>query len=300
MNRTAHLRGGQRNKTQNNMVDKNQIPYLLQLIDDDSPEVRQHVAEKLLALGPELERELSRFAGDLSSTQVDLLRNLMTDQREAARRREAWLQWPGLPAETDRLERAFELMAEFQYDWMPPVKLGELLDDIADEFGRSGRPMDPLGLSRFLFITKKYRGNVDDYYNPLNSNLIHVIQSRRGIPITLTCLFILVGARLGLRIHGCNVPTHFLARADLDGELLLFDCFNRGRVLTKSEMAQLRNALAPQFEQLITDPPSAEAIVVRVLRNLVSAYEMADLKEKMELTLALLRDLTGDDPAVEP
>ena len=41
------------------MVDKNQIPYLLRLLDDDSAQVRQQVTEQLLSFGPGLEAELA-------------------------------------------------------------------------------------------------------------------------------------------------------------------------------------------------------------------------------------------------
>lgn len=275
-------------------MDKSQIPYLVQLLDDTSVEVRQHVTEKLLAFGPCLEDEVRPFESGFTAAQIDALRTLLRDQQRAARRRDAWLSWQSLSGEAERLERAFEVLAAIQYDWTPPVRLGDLLDDLANEFAKSGRPIDPLGLSRFLFITRKFAGNVDDYYNPLNSNLIHVLQTRCGIPITLASVFILVGHRVGLSIQGCNVPTHFLAKAHVEGELLLFDCFNRGRVLTRSEVRKLRGALTPRFEFILDEPAPAATIVGRVVRNLINAYEMVEDVDRRDTMRSMLRDIEPD------
>jgi len=275
-------------------VDKSQIPYLVKLLDDESPTVRRHVTEKLRELGPDLEVELEQFKEQLSADQLTLLKDILRQQQLAARRREAWLEWPTRESTYDQLERAYELLAEFQYDWKPPVELGALLDELAEDYRQSGRPLNPLGLSRFLFITKKFRGNVDDYYDPLNSNLIHVVQSRQGIPISLASLFMLVGRRIGFVIHGCNVPSHFLAMADLNGERMLFDCFNRGRVLTRSESHRLRQALSPQFAHIIDEPSTAVEIIARVLRNLINAYDMTEDADKRDQAIELLRDIAPD------
>ncbi len=45
-----------------------------------------------------------------------------------------------------------------------------------------------------------------DYGDPQNSNLVHVITRRAGLPISLACVYILVGQRMGLAIEGCNFP----------------------------------------------------------------------------------------------
>ena len=273
------------------MPDKSQLPFLVKLLDDDSPSVRQHVLEQILAYGPEIEDEISQMEALLSNRQRSLLRSALTVQREAESRSNAWRAWPQLDDEHEKLEMAFELLAQFQYGWSPPVKLGELLDELASAFLLSGRPHDPTGLSRFLFVTEKFRGEVEDYHNPLNSNLIHVIQERRGIPITLTCVFMLVGARVGLMVEGCNVPGHFLARAVSNGEEVLFDCFNRGRVFTRADTVQLRASLAPHMVHLLSEGASAETIVSRVLRNMIHAYDQRGDHERSVQARELLRDL---------
>ncbi len=273
------------------MPDKSQLPYLVKLLDDDSPAIRQHVLEQILAYGPDVEDALRVYEPALTHRQRTLLRTALAEHRDSRTRREAWRAWPSLEDSYARLERALDLLAQFQYHWAPPVSLGEVLDDLASSFLTSGRPMDPVGLSRFLFITKKFRGDADDYYNPLNSNLYYVIQERRGIPITLTAVFMLVGRRAGLEIRGCNVPGHFLAKATVNGEDALFDCFNRGRMLSRSDKLQLRATLSPHMAHVLNEGASTESIVSRVLRNMIQAYDQQDAPEKSMMARELLRDL---------
>lgn len=276
------------------MAEKRQLPYLVRLLEDDSPRVREHVVRELMAFGSALEQELQAIEPPLPAGQLSLLRSILASYRTTASHREAWLSWPSLPTEREQLEAAFELLAEFQYGWRPPVYLRELLDDLANDFLISGRPIDPMGLSRFLFITKKFRGNLDDYYNPLNNNLFNVIQGRRGVPITLACVFILVGARVGLHIEGCNLPGHFLARVRVNQERLLIDCFNAGRVLTRPQVMQLRTALKPKLLHLLDEAPTPVEIIAQVVRNLANAYELAEDVDKGRRARELLSDLVQE------
>lgn len=201
---------------------------------------------------------------------------------------EAWLDWLDVEDEAEKLEIASSLLAQWQLGPEYVVRLGSLLDELAVEFGASGRETSAEELSQFLFVEKGLQGSqAEDYYNPLNSNLVYVIEWGRGIPISLASIFILVGKRLGLGIYGCNFPGHFLARAHVGQRDLLFDCFNDGRLLSESETAALRKA-APWA---IDAPASAVVIIARVLRNLAVAFEQNDDVHKAHFMLALLSQL---------
>src|SRR5262245_37937673 len=68
-------------------------------------------------------------------------------------------------------------------------------------------------LMDFLFRERGFRGNQDQYYDPHNSCLDHVLTRRLGIPITLSVVAIEVAARLDIRLDGIAFPGHFLIRA---------------------------------------------------------------------------------------
>jgi regulator of sirC expression with transglutaminase-like and TPR domain len=61
-----------------------------------------------------------------------------------------------------------------------------------------------------LFEEEGFTGNTDDYYNVANSYLPVVLQTRRGLPITLSLIYKAVAERLGLRVWGIGLPGHFI------------------------------------------------------------------------------------------
>lgn len=277
------------------MIERSQLPHLVRLLDDESPGVRDHVLRELLAFGPALEDELRACDVALTPAQRGHLTNVLIHYRAMESRRDAWRKWRNLPSPYAQLEAAFEILGQIQYGWAPPVRLSDLLNELAKEFLACARPRDPISLSRFLFVAKQLQGNVDNYYHPLNSNLFHVLQERRGLPISLACIFMLVGVRVGVTVFGCNLPGHFLARGVMNGANLYFDCFNGGRLLTANELNHLKGRLGPAVEHVLVEAPSAADVMRRVLLNLVNAYEANSDPDMGQLMTDLLNELS--DPS---
>jgi regulator of sirC expression with transglutaminase-like and TPR domain len=130
-------------------------------------------------------------------------------------------------------------------------------------------------LNRVLFEEQGFRGNVREYYDPRNSFLNDVIDRRVGIPITLSTVYIAVGRRAGLSVHGVGLPGHFLVRVGGGGEEALVDPFHGGSMLTEADCQQRldriyggRVKLAP--EMLAACP--ARALLSRTIRNLKAIY----------------------------
>jgi len=72
-----------------------------------------------------------------------------------------------------------------------------------------------------------FTGNEKDYYDPDNSCMNMVLQRRTGIPITLGLLYMVVAQRLGLSLHGLNLPGHLMVGNSIEGVTnLLVDPFD--------------------------------------------------------------------------
>src|SRR5215217_7179628 len=67
-----------------------------------------------------------------------------------------------------------------------------------------------------LFDEEGFRGNTDDYYAPANSYVPAVLETKRGLPITLSLIYKNVADRLGIRAWGVGLPGHFLVAVDLE------------------------------------------------------------------------------------
>jgi len=127
-----------------------------------------------------------------------------------------------------------------------------------------------LALGHFMAETLCFRGNAENYYSARNSILPFVVETRMGIPITLTMVYRMVALRAGMIVDGINLPGHFLARH----EDVLFDPFHRGRILTPQdcEVILLRQNIRMKPCHLL--PATPRQILTRVLANLMYIYDL--------------------------
>jgi regulator of sirC expression with transglutaminase-like and TPR domain len=253
------------------MPDPQQLPHLITLLEDES--VRDAVVKQLTFFSPSLEDEIESQQIRINAEQARIIRSLLPQQyREWIL--QSWKEWFIALDDKERLERALTLIAQFQLGRLYPSSVRKLLDDLADEYDARYAHRDVLELAEFLFQGYGLRGaEQDDYYNPLNSNIVHVIEQRRGIPISLACIYILVGKRLRLNIEGCNFPGHFLALASHKREKLIVDCFNGGTCINDESLAAVNAQISR--DDILKLECSAPLIVARVLRNLLNAYQQA-------------------------
>ena len=143
----------------------------------------------------------------------------------------------------------------------------------------AGSLNDPVAaLNRFVFDELGFAGNQENYYDARNSLLTCVLDERRGIPITLSVVYVELGRRAGLEVEGVGLPGHFVVRvrASVGGavETTLVDPFHR-RVIGEDDCQQLLDSLyggqlALSEEHLRASTP--REILARILRNLKAVY----------------------------
>jgi regulator of sirC expression with transglutaminase-like and TPR domain len=171
-------------------------------------------------------------------------------------------------AESDLEEAAWRLAATF-FPGESFAQQRKLLDEwgaeVARRLAKAQTEVDRIEtLVEFLAHEIRLQGNVDDYYNINNSLLPEVIETRRGIPISLSLVYLLVGKRAGLQIFGVALPGHYLIRFGED----FFDPFNGGRRVT---LEDCRMQLEEQNLTLTTEhlqPVRPPHFLMRMLNNL--------------------------------
>jgi regulator of sirC expression with transglutaminase-like and TPR domain len=169
--------------------------------------------------------------------------------------------------------------------------LPDVLDHLADEVVLRDAHRDARSLCEFLFGSGRFRGNSGGYYHPENGDLLWILTHRRGNPIGLALVAILVGQRLGLPIMGCNFPGHFLAWVGEGPETKLIDCYHRGRVISLEELRGSREALSPAAREAIKSPCTQRTILLRVIANLHLAFSQSGAAENADLARELLESL---------
>ena len=138
-------------------------------------------------------------------------------------------------------------------------------------------------INRVLFHENGFRGNTEHYADPLNSFLDQVLARRKGLPITLSMVYLLVAERLGLSLEPIGLPGHFLVGCYAEDLPFYIDPFNGGRLLTANEaFAMLRkHSLSPTLADLAPTP--VREVLCRCCRNLVNHYTVANDQEHARL-----------------
>jgi regulator of sirC expression with transglutaminase-like and TPR domain len=144
---------------------------------------------------------------------------------------------------------------------------------------RLGLEIDPqrivAQLNTYLFDEQGFRGNLEDYYDTRNSFLNDVLERKKGIPITLSVVYIELARQVGLPIVGVGMPGHFLVRYSAQPTVFWIDPFHRGQILSQEDCQQrLADMYGPAlaWSDVYLQPVSDHAILQRMLYNLKAVY----------------------------
>ena len=199
----------------------------------------------------------------------------------------------GLP-----LTEAAIALAQDEYPTLDVQGVLAQIDDLVERMRRripvDAVPLQKLRfLNRFFFQELGFAGNVNDYYDPDNSYLHRVLETRRGIPISLAVLYMELASQLGLPARGVSFPGHFLVKLRMQtdeqrGEVVI-DPFT-GLSLSRDELAQRlgpykrRQGLVGDFDAplgLFLQSASSRDVLSRMLRNLKEIHRNAEDWERL-------------------
>lgn len=202
---------------------------------------------------------------------------------------------------SDALLQGAVAISMHQMEDVDPAAVDATLQVYADVVRARVRGSQPQALlahlHEFLFEELELRGNTDDYYNPANSYLPAVLDTKRGLPITLSLIYKIVAERLGIRAWGVGLPGHFLIGVEMDGSPMLVDPFAQGRTLTPEEAhGRLQEMFGPevQWSPELLRPASNRHWLTRILQNLLNVFgstnHFADVAAVLEMEMLLWPD----------
>lgn len=141
-----------------------------------------------------------------------------------------------------------------------------------------------------LFEEAGFKGNTEDYYSPLNSYLPKVLQTRQGLPITLSLIYKLVAERVGLRCWGIGMPGHFLVGVGDPQRPSIIDPYHAGRLVSHDEAHErVKQIFGPEVEwsPSMLSPATHRHWLTRLLQNLLNVFGTAGQFREVAAVLEL-------------
>ncbi len=266
-----------------------ELDALLRLLDDETPAVRERVAERLASCGGDISEWLASRPRALSKQELSLLAEMLRPPRRKLLERE-WIAPTGgaaaLQEDWESFEALLRALSDFLHDGITLRQpLSDALDLLAEEAADAGITT-ARELGKFLFDGSRLTANQEDYQDPRNSDLAWSIAEGRSNPLGLCLIYILTGRRLGFDIEGVNFPGHFMCRIFEDGYPMIIDCFDRGQLHLQATLLESPD-LSRSQRTLLRQSAGPGTILIRLLNNLHGALEHAARDEDAQLVQEL-------------
>jgi len=264
-----------------------ELSAILRLLDDDTPQVREQIAQRLEETTGDLSEALAELGWAGTEQERRLLSRLLVPARRETLRRE-WIVpsggLGGLGDDWDLLEHLLRLISDFLHDGVTMRQaLPDALDLLAEEAEEQLSADTEEALRGFLFDGGRFRGNRESYYDPRNSDLAGTLSTGTSNPIGLCLVYLFTARRLGLDVSGVSFPGHFLCRIHDDGEPVIVDCFDDGKRHHLATLLAAHPELGREQRAALSHASSPGAILNRVLLNLASSF--AGLKQEEDAGL---------------
>ncbi|WP_176590259.1 SirB1 family protein [Sphingobium sp. EM0848] len=151
---------------------------------------------------------------------------------------------------------------------------GEGMD--ADDL-QSGEAQGAL-LAQVIGVDFGFAGDSESYDAPLNADMIRVLDRRRGLPVSLSILYVAVARRMGWTANALNTPGHVLVSIGPQEAPALIDPFRGGAPVEPERLiVLLKRALGPGVspDETHVAPMSNRMTLIRLLANQATRAEQA-------------------------
>jgi regulator of sirC expression with transglutaminase-like and TPR domain len=271
------------------------LSALIQLIDEPDENIYNQIKSRIISYGneaiPYLEDALSRFLQPFVQKRIETLLHKLHIENITNELSD----WYSLGA--GNLLLGYLLVSKYQYPHLDTSFIRKDLDKIKTEIwlelNSELTPLEKVNIfNKILFDINKFDGDRKNYYSPLNSYINNVLESRKGNPLSLSMIYIILADMLEVPIYGVNLPEHFvLGWVDIDkmnpyrdiqncDVLFYINPFSRGAVFTSNEVVAFLKQMNLEPKGSYFRPCSNVDMIKRLLRNLIRSYESSGNKIK--------------------
>lgn len=276
-------------------MNKDELKALVSLLDDEDEDVVQHVQQRLVSIGSEaipfLEERWEQSFEPLLQKRIENIIHRLQFYR-LKKRLDSWKE----QGSGDLLEGMW-LVATYQY---PDLEFDYIRKEIQQiyyqawiDFNENMHPYDQVRmLNQVLFEKLKFAPSSKKFHSPGNSMFNVVLETKKGNPISLCVLYMLVARKLEMPVYGVNLPNLFICTYKKTGLQFYINAYNKGLIFSRLDIDNYIEQLHVNPDDIYYEPCGNLDIVRRVLRNLVLSFEKSGQHHQVEDIRKLLQILS--------
>jgi regulator of sirC expression with transglutaminase-like and TPR domain len=276
-----------------------EVIALITLLDDPDEMIYSQVKERFVTLGlpaiPHLETAWENSFDAIMQKRIETI--IHTIQFEALQRAlKAWAE-----EESDDLLKGVLILSRYQYPDLDEQKVRKLIHQIKQdvwlELHEDLTAMEKVKiLNHVIFEIHQFSGNITNYHAPQNSFINNVLESKKGNPLMLSIIYMLICKELSIPVYGINLPQHFVLAyindyANLmdathktfsNNILFYINPFSKGLIFDHKDIDQFLKQLNLEPEPKYYHPCNNVDILLRCVNNLIFSYEKLGYLDKVK------------------
>lgn len=279
-------------------IPDSEIKALISLIQEEEEDNADRLKGELasiIRLNPE--RVESIVTHEFSANTPQFLLDLLEETRWEAL--EKMFMRLAMPANADvNLEEGLFLLSKFAYPAISLMDISAPLDAMAQDMETVVGDTDSLEkvidvFHDVVFGKNGFAGHELNSFSPDNVYLYSVLKNRRGTPVTMAAVYMLLGRRLNVRITGVDFPGHYLVAFKAKNGALLVDPYNGGKIITEKECRDIVARRGMRWTPEFLRASDSAGTIARSISNLIFIYnKLKDEKKNVYLKryMELLQD----------
>lgn len=284
-----------------------ELQALISLLDDPDEGIFNNVKEKIISMGgniiPNLENAWENSFDSVLQERIETIIHEIQLQAVI----DALTEWKSME-DPDLLQGAL-ILARYQYPDLDEKPIKDFIDQVTQdvwlEINDNLTALEKIRvINRILFDIHGLTGNKTNYHAPQNTYLNNVIETKKGNPISLSIIYIIVCERLNIPVMGVNLPQHFVMayvtaskaifkdKIEKDDVLFYINAFSKGFVFSDIEINKFLKQLNIPVSEEHFMPCNHVTIIERCINNLIFSYEKLGHMDKVEELAKLKECLT--------
>ena len=271
---------------------KNELNYLLYLLEDDDIEVYQNVSAKLISLGVDILPELEEAYDNSILSANELLEERLVeviDQINYDSVTICFKNW--LKNDKDDLLKAMILIAKYQYRDLNEERILENIEEIVSsinfEISRYNPPLQLVSIiNRFLYDTYEFRAVANKENASKHFAINHILSWKKGVPSSIAIIYLIIATKLDIPISGIVLADNLILgyfkrqknwKAPKSKPKVHFyiNPQDKGAIFTSNTLKEYLEESKIPFEPSFDRPACNLQIVKLILTHLAQTYHNA-------------------------